>query len=134
VLLSHEAGPISLLSLSSSEGAPGGRFRITGTDGSYVVDSPMDGQEAVLLAGDSPATLGDAWGVEPEERWGSIRRGADHEVVPTMSGVASLLRAVCDCSPGSWTAPVDPHDAIQSLRVLDAARCSATSGKVEHVR
>ena len=37
-------GARSHLAGSWSEGAPGWRFRVTGSTGSYVVDGPMDGQ------------------------------------------------------------------------------------------
>jgi hypothetical protein len=47
------------------EGAPGPRFRVTGSAGSYVVGG-VDGQEAALIAGRTPASEGDARGVEPE--------------------------------------------------------------------
>ena len=77
VALRHTNGARSRLWGSWSQGAPGLRFRVTGANGAYVVDGPMDGQEDELLAGETPRSRGDRWGHEPEERWGRIRRGSD---------------------------------------------------------
>src|SRR4051812_25030047 len=86
VALSHDNGARSHLWGSWSQGAPGSRFRVSGTDGAYVVPGPMDGQEAALLAGRTPATEGVDWGTEPEERWGRFSRGDGSEPVPSMQG------------------------------------------------
>ncbi|WP_222265108.1 Gfo/Idh/MocA family protein [Modestobacter marinus] len=131
VSLTHASGARSHLAGSWSEGAPGLRFRVTGTAGSYVVDGPMDVQESMLLAGETPATLGDAWGAEPEERWGRLRRGDDGEVVPTLRGrwdtfYPGFARAV----RGEGPLPVTARDAVVTATVLDAARRSATEGVV----
>src|SRR3954469_7995766 len=50
VALTHTGGARSHLSGSWSQAAPGNRFRVSGTEGAYVVGGPMDGQEAALLA------------------------------------------------------------------------------------
>src|SRR3954454_3394600 len=46
VALTHEVGARSHLWGSWSQGAPAARFRVSGTEGAYVVPGPMDGQEA----------------------------------------------------------------------------------------
>ena len=68
--------------------APGPRFRVAGSEAAYVVDGPMDGQEAALVAGETPRSLGDQWGMEPPARWGRIVQGDndDVEVVPSTPG------------------------------------------------
>ena len=131
IALTHASGARSHLAGSWSEGAPGDRFRVTGTTGSYVVGGPMDGQEAALIAGQTPATLGANWGAEPPERWGRVQRGDQQEAVPTERGrwdtfYPAFARAV----RGDGAVPVDPWDAVASLTVLDAARRSATEGVV----
>ncbi|MGY1693301.1 Gfo/Idh/MocA family oxidoreductase [Geodermatophilus sp. SYSU D00814] len=129
--LTHAGGARSHLSGSWSQGAPGDRFRVTGTAGAYVVGGPMDGQEAALLAGHTPATLGDAWGAEPEERWGRLRRGDDAVVVPTERGRwDTFYPAFAAAVRGEGPVPVDPRDAVATAAVLDAARRSATEGVV----
>jgi predicted dehydrogenase len=131
VALTHADGARSHLWGSWSQGAPGPRYRVTGTTGSYVNATLMDIQEDLLLAGHTPATLGAEWGAEPTERWGRVCRGDQVETVPTENGAwdtfyPSFARAVRGRAP----VPVDPRDAIASMSVLDAARRSATEGAV----
>ncbi|PZA22360.1 gfo/Idh/MocA family oxidoreductase [Modestobacter versicolor] len=131
VALTHTSGARSHLSGSWSEGAPGDRFRVSGTTGSYVVGGPMDGQEAALVAGQTPATLGAGWGVEPPERYGRVQRGDASETVPTVPGAwSTFYPAFATAVRGAGAVPVDPWDAVASLTVLDAARRSATEGVV----
>jgi predicted dehydrogenase len=131
VALTHVSGATSHLYGSWSEGAPGDRFRVTGTTGSYVVGGPMDGQEAALIAGQTPATLGAGWGAEPAERWGRVQRGDESETVPTLPGAwSTFYPAFARAVRGEGALPVDPWDAVASLTVLDAARRSATEGVV----
>ncbi len=132
VALTHEGGTRSHLSGSWSQGAPGKRFRVVGTDGTYVVDGPMDGQESALVLGESPATLGDRWGTEPRSRWGSIRRGDDAvEVVPTVNGAwDTFYPSFSSAVRGTGEAPVPATEAVVTAQVLDAARRSATTGEV----
>jgi predicted dehydrogenase len=131
VALTHASGARSHLAGSWSEGAPGDRFRVTGTTGSYVVGGPMDVQESLLLAGHTPATLGADWGVEPESRWGRVQRGDRSETVPTVPGAWQTFHpAFAAAVRGTGPVPVDPRDAVASLTVLDAARRSATEGVV----
>ncbi|MDQ1661863.1 MAG: hypothetical protein QOJ68_1843 [Blastococcus sp.] len=128
VALTHGTGARSHLWGSWSQGAPGPRFRVTGTAASYVV-SGGDGQEDALLAGQTPATLGSAWGVEPESRWGRVHSGDDGEAVPTVAGAwNTFYPAFAAAVRGEGTVPVDPRDAVATARVLDAARRSATEG------
>ena len=131
VALAHTGGARSHLWGSWSQGAPGPRYRVTGTTGSYVNATLMDIQEDLLLAGQTPATLGEEWGVEPPERWGRVHRGDDGEPVPTERGrwdtfYPAFARAVRGLGP----VPVEPRDAVATATVLDAARRSATSGQV----
>ena len=131
VALTHASGARSHLAGSWSEGAPGDRFRVTGTRGSYVVGGPMDGQEDALIAGHTPATLGADWGAEPEERWGRFRRGDAADRVPTLPGAwDTFYPAFAAAVRGRGLVPVEPRDAVASLTVLDAARRSATEGVV----
>jgi predicted dehydrogenase len=127
VALTHSSGATSHLYGSWSEGAPGDRFRVTGSTGSYVVGGPMDGQEATLIAGQTPATLGAGWGAEPPERWGRVQRGDASETVPTVPGAwSTFYPAFAAAVRGTGDLPVDAADAVASLTVLDAARRSAT--------
>jgi predicted dehydrogenase len=131
VALTHANGARSHLWGSWSQGAPGPRFRVTGTTGSYVTNALMDGQEDALLAGETPGTLGPAWGAEPPERWGCVFRGDDGEEVPTLPGAwNTFYPAFAAAVRGLGPVPVDPRDAVATATVLDAARRSATEGCV----
>ncbi|MEV5751814.1 Gfo/Idh/MocA family oxidoreductase [Actinoallomurus sp. NPDC052308] len=130
VALTHRDGVRSHLWGSWRQGAPGARFRASGTAGAYVVDG-VDGQEALLLAGASPASEGDRWGAEPEARWGRIRRGDHAEAVPSERGRWDLFYpAFAAAVRGTGPLPVDPWDAVATATVLDAAHASATTGDV----
>ena len=131
VALEHASGARSHLWGSWSQGAPGPRYRVTGTTGSYVNGTLMDIQEDLLLAGHTPATLGEEWGVEPAERWGRLHRGDPGEPMPTERGRwDSFYPAFARAVRGLGPVPVDPRDAVATHMVLDAARRSATSGQV----
>jgi predicted dehydrogenase len=90
----------------------------------------MDGQEALLKAGRTPADLGDRWGVEPEHAWGRLHRGATGAPAPSERGRWDLFYpAVARAVRGEGPVPVDPQDAIRTMVVLDAARESARTGR-----
>ena len=131
VALTHADGAHAHLWGSWSQGAPGSRFRVTGTEAAYEVGGPMDGQEAALLAGRTPATEGERWGEEPRERWGALSRGGEGEPVPTERGRwDTFYPAFAAAVRGAGPVPVDPRDAVGTATVLDAARRSATEGVV----
>ncbi len=132
--LTHTGGAHSHLWGSWSQGAPGPRFRVTGSTGSYVVTGVgvggMDGQEDALLAGHTPATLGDRWGAEPEDRWGRVHRGDAGVPVPTVPGAwSTFYPAFAAAVRGTGPVPVEARDAVTTATVLDAARRSATEGR-----
>ena len=129
--LHHVNGVESHLWGSWRQAAPGPRFRISGSTGAYVVDGidGMDGQEALLKAGKSPADLRDRWGVEHEHAWGRLYHGATSAPIPTERGrwdtfYPAFAKAVRKEGP----LPVNPDDVIRTMTVLDAARESARTG------
>jgi predicted dehydrogenase len=131
VALTHTSGAHSSVWGSWSQGAPGPRFRVTGSTGSYVVgtDGGIDGQEDALVGGRTPATPGAQWGVEPAERWGRVHRGDAGEPVRTLPGAwDTFYPAFAAAVRGRGPVPVDPNDAVATAVVLDAARRSATEG------
>jgi predicted dehydrogenase len=126
VALRHESGAYSHLWASSVAAAPGPRLRVLGSRGAFVVDE-VDGQEDALRAGRRPRP-GEAWGVEPRERWGRLVRGDEQEAVPSEPGAwpefyAAVERWLRDGGPP----PVDPEDAVRTLEVIEAARRSAAT-------
>lgn len=130
VVLRHLNGASSHLSGSWAQGAPGPRFRVTGTAGTYVV-AGLDGQEAALVAGRSPSVEGDTWGLEPPERWGAVHRGdAVEPVVSERGRWDGYYPAFAAAVRGAGPLPVDPWGAVAALEVLDAARASALEQRV----
>ena len=130
IALAHEGGVRSHLWGSWRQGAPGPRFRATGTSGTFVI-ADVDGQEAQLRSGASPASAGERWGTEPPERWGHLRRGDTAEPVPSARGAWNLFYpAFAAAIRGIQPVPVDPWDAVATAAVLDAARTSARTAQV----
>jgi predicted dehydrogenase len=126
--LTHRRGVRSHLSGSWVQGAPGARFRLSGTAGSYLVDG-VDVQEDLLLAGRTPADEHGSWGAEPATRRSSIRRGETAEDVALERGRWDrFYPAFAAAVSGTGTVPVDPRDAVATATVLDAARHSARLG------
>ena len=128
-VLRHTNGVSSHLHASTMTGDVSRRFRVLGTDGAYVVGG-IDGQEDALRAGRTPASEGDAWGVEPESAYGEIRRGAERTVVAAERGrwdtfYPAFARAV----RGQGALPVDAREAVYVLEVLDAMAVSAQENR-----
>jgi predicted dehydrogenase len=136
IALTHSGGVRSHLWGSWRQGSPGPRIRAAGTTGAYVVQD-VDGQEAQLRSGASPASRGEQaepgeqWGTEPPERWGHIMRGDTEELVPSARGAWNLFYpAFAEAIRGTRSVPVDPWDAVATAAVLDAARTSARTAQV----
>jgi predicted dehydrogenase len=129
VALHHDTGVESHLWGSWRQAAPGPRFRVTGTTGTYIVDG-IDGQETVLKTGKAPKDLGNRWGVEPEHAWGRLYRGATGAPVRSERGRWDVYYpAFAAAVRGEGAVPVDPWDAVRTMDVLDAARISAATGE-----
>jgi predicted dehydrogenase len=130
VALTHASGARSQLWGSWTQSAPGPRFRVTGTEATYVL-APSDSQEDALLAGETPATLGERWGVEPRASEGTLHRGVSSAPYPTERGRwDTFYPAFAGAVRGKNPPPVDMRDAVATATVLDAARLSATTGAV----
>lgn len=130
--LAHHSGVLSTLAAGQASAAAGPRFQVNGTAGGFTIDG-FDGQEAQLKAGGSPATLGAAWGVEPESAWGLLVTAAGRARMRSLRGRwDTFYPAVARAVLGTGAVPVDPADAIVTAQILDAARLSAnTGGSVE---
>jgi predicted dehydrogenase len=125
VALEHADGVRSHLRASAVAAQYLPRLRVLGSAGAYVKHG-LDGQEALLRAGARP---GAGWGEEPPERWGLVGTAEDATPVRTEPGAwpafyAGVRAALRDGAPP----PVDPHDAVAGLAVIEAARRSAATG------
>jgi predicted dehydrogenase len=106
---------------------PGPRLRITGLHGMYEKWG-LDPQEDALSAGKRPGDAG--WGQEPREYWGRLSTdvGKVHfdGPVETLPGAYETFYALLrDALISDGKPPVDPADAVATLRVIEAARESA---------
>lgn len=128
--LTHANGVISHIGGSCLQSSPRPRFRVSGTLGCYSVEG-FDGQEAAVLAGQSPKTEGERWGAEEHRRWGWFEQGEERERVPTEHGSwQQFYLQTIAAVQGRGELPVQPQQVLQALRVLDAARLSAERQQV----
>ncbi|MDO9407986.1 Gfo/Idh/MocA family oxidoreductase [Patulibacter sp.] len=128
VALTHEGGARSHLWGGWEQFAPGPRFRVTGTEGTLVVEAG-DTQEDRLVAGDTPATLGDDWGTESSA--GTLTTADGARPVPLQRGRwDTFYPAFAAAVRGTGPVPVEARDAVGTALVLQAARESAASGEV----
>jgi predicted dehydrogenase len=129
VALRHAGGVYSQLWASAVAASPGPRLRVLGSAAAFVVEH-LDGQEDALRAGRIPGRDG-PWGVEPPDRQGVLRYGAESRPAAGEPGRwDSFYPAVLAGLRTGTPMPVDPHDAVAVLRVLEAARRSATERSV----
>ncbi len=104
----------------------GPRFRVLGDRAAFTIDG-LDGQEARLGRGERPDAPD--WGVEPESAWGRLGTDGDARRVPSERGdypafYAALRDAVGEAEP----VPVELHEVVHGLEVIEAARRSAATG------
>ena len=124
VSLSHVNGVVSHLAGSCLQNSQGPRFRVNGTAGCYTVDG-LDGQEQALVAGLSPKTEGERWGVEEHRRWGWFEQGQERERITSERGAWNqFYQQLLQALEQGTALPVDPADALAATQVLDAARLS----------
>jgi predicted dehydrogenase len=124
IALTHASGMRSHLWMSLVAALPGPRLRVVGERAVYIKHG-LDGQEEALRSGRRPDEPG--WGQEPPDRWGLLGTGDQTRPVPTEPGAyqrfyPGVLAALQHGAPP----PVDPVEVVAALRVLDAARRSAS--------
>ena len=127
VALTHTSGVRSHLWAGALAGAAGPRRRVLGTRGAYVVED-LDGQEEALRAGRRPGDL--TWGVTGPGGQ-RVQRGSEGEEVSGERGrwdafYPGVAAALLEGGPP----PVDPHDAVATLELIEAARRSAVTRSV----
>jgi len=111
---------------------PGPRLRVNGLYGTYEKWG-IDPQEDALKAGMRPGDPG--WGHEPRERWGRLSTDFNGVHIDgsleTLPGAYERYYALLrDALLTGGPPPVDPADAVASLRVIEAAQQSASTGTV----
>ena len=115
--------------MSAIAAQEGPRVRVLGSEGAYTKFG-LDGQEAALRSGQRPTPDG-AWGEEPAGRWGRLGAGDELLPVPTEPGAwPRFYEGVVATIRHGAPPPVDPEDAVAGLELIEAARRSASEGKV----
>ncbi|WP_434616178.1 Gfo/Idh/MocA family protein [Arthrobacter sp. A5] len=120
VALRHANGVRSHLWMNFSAARLGPRFRVLGAKAGYT-KLRADLQEAQILAGMLPGSP--AYGLDPQENWGTLGRDGALIPVPTERGnfpafyellAASLLER--------GALPVDPADSVAALKIIETVR------------
>ncbi|MDO5736416.1 MAG: Gfo/Idh/MocA family oxidoreductase [Propionibacteriaceae bacterium] len=116
--LHHASGVHSHLSMSSVAALSGPRFRVLGAKGAYSVDG-LDGQEAALRDGALPTDP--SYGTTSPSEWGVLSDG-EAERIPTLRGdYPAFYSGVAAAVRGEAEPPVDPHDALEVVRIIEWA-------------
>ncbi|MFF2555099.1 Gfo/Idh/MocA family oxidoreductase [Nocardia sp. NPDC058058] len=122
--LTHESGVRSHLWMSAVSAQIGPRFRVLGSESAFVIDG-LDPQEADLRAGRRPGD-GQSWGTVESDRWGLLGTEGDTDRIPTEPGdYPAFYRAMAAALLDGTPVPVDPHDALETLRILERGAMSA---------
>ncbi|HEY9469453.1 MAG TPA: Gfo/Idh/MocA family oxidoreductase [Propionibacteriaceae bacterium] len=128
ISVEHAGGTHSHLSSTKLNRLVGRELRVVGELGSYV-SSFTDVQARAILAGDRPKDDRANWGYESGERWGTLHAAGGATRVPSAQGdYTDFYDRFANAVEHATPQPVPASEAIETLRVLDAARLSA----VEH--
>lgn len=126
--LNHTRGVHSHLWMSAVTDRSGPRFRVLGDKGVFTSEA-MDPQEGRLRAGEDPRAAD--WGVVAETDWGVLSSDGHTRPVPSARGAYQEFYAgVRDAVGEGEPLPVDPHEVIHGLEVIEAARHSSHTGTV----
>lgn len=111
---------------------PGPRFAVGGLRGTYT-KMGLDPQEPFLRDGGRPGDPG--WGTEPAEAWGrlSTETGGVHieGAVETLPGqYEEFYRQVAAALLDGAPVPVNPHDSLRVLDLIEAAKRSSAERRV----
>lgn len=115
------------------EALPGYIFH--GTKGSFIKPK-TDVQETKLQAGEKPGTPG--WGVEPESEKGLLHTEKDGTVIrdyiPSETGnYADYFEGIFQAIRKNEAVPVDPADAVNVIRLIEAALESSREHRVVNI-
>lgn len=128
IAITHANGVRSHLFMSAVVAIPGPRFRLLGSRAAYVKWG-LDVQEAKLRRGQRPGSAD--FQDEPRDEPGQIGTEDEIRFVPTIPGdYRRFYVGVKDALRGASPPPVDPHDAVAGLAVIEAARRSAAETRV----
>lgn len=125
LVLRHESGVISHLTMNMLCAQQEPRFRVLGSVGGYTKNG-VDPQEPYLAAGGSP--LDQEYGAEAPDWAGLLGRDGHLDRLPTERGnypefYRILAEKILDGgAASSLPLPVDPEDAVEVLKIIEKAR------------
>jgi predicted dehydrogenase len=125
LVLRHESGVFSHLTMNMMCPQQGPRFRVLGSVGGFTKNG-VDPQEPYIAAGGSP--LDEEYGVEAPEWAGRLGRDGHLDALPTERGAyPEFYRILADKILDGGTAsalplPVEPADAVETLKLIEKAR------------
>lgn len=127
VALSFPSGVRAHLWMSAMSASQGHRFRVLGSEGAYEKYG-LDPQEDALRSGKTPLDKG--WGSEPDTKWGTITQYIDgfqkQEKLKSQEGCyQNFYEQMKNAVRGEAAVPVDPSEALSTLKIIEAARQSA---------
>jgi len=126
LVLNHQSGTQSRLTMSSLNASPGPRFHVAGDLGAYCTEG-LDPQEPQLASGMGVGH--DEYGRKPESAWGQFVLGHESSTVPTVPGdYPQFYRLLSDCLRGNGPVPVDPADSLGVLRLIEAIHHGSAAG------
>ena len=130
VAIDHLNGVQTRLWMSLIAARVGPRIRLRGVAGEYVKDD-LDAQEAQLLAGMRPSEPG--FGEEAEPRWGRLfRLDGTASTIPTERGrYTAFYELMREAIVGHGPVPVEATDALEALRIIEAAARAAATGTAQ---
>lgn len=130
VWMLHADGRTSTASATKLNHSSTRELRAYGEKGSYIATS-TDVQAQDLFAGRRPVDDPEGWGIEPKESWGTLATDEGRVTVPSVQGsYTSFYEDFARAVYGHGPQPVPSADGVRVLRVLDAARESARTGRI----
>ncbi len=133
VAIQHTGGVRSRVSSSKINHIQERELRAYGSAGSYVARG-TDVQAQAIFAGKRPVDMGDEWGYDAPEFWGTLSTAAGSVRVPSEQGAYQhYYRQFAAALRGDADYPVPATEAVHTLAVLDAARTSAAENRVVDV-
>lgn len=125
--LQHASGVVSHLTMSAVAPTFGPRFHVLGSRAAYTTWG-LDVQEPSLIDGDRPGDPG--FGETPKERWGQLGHAGDTRRVPTARGdYGEFYRLLATALSDGGPLPVDPADAVETLRIIERAHATASAAE-----
>lgn len=123
IVLEHESGTLSYLSVSRAVGQTGPRFRVMGSEGGFVCFG-VDPQEAALKAGMSPRDP--AYGLTDEAHCGVVGvPGNQRPVAMRRGSYPQFYELLADALLDGGPVPVDPHSSVEVIRLIEQAHSRA---------